>query len=661
MDSSTEIALSAQRARVRSTILMALALVVVALLYKPGLAGTFLFDDYPNIVDNQDVHVTTSTARAWTQAMWASPASEFQRPLASLSFALNHFFTGLAPAPMKATNLAIHLLNGWLLFVVLRRIVRIACPADSRAEARTCAWLPAIVATAWVAHPINLGAVLFVVQRMESLAQVFVLLGLWFYLDARQRQSRNESGAGWRLWLAVPACTVLGVAAKESAVLLPLYAAVLELTVLGSLRRPRASLLAFFCVFLIIPGALGLAWLLPGVLGDGVYSFRAFTLAQRLLTEPRVLLDYAAWTLCPLPGFFSFYHDDYPISTGLLTPPATLFSIIGLLAIVVAAVFLRKRRPLAALGLGWFLAAHALTGNILPLELVFEHRNYFASAGLLLAAISLVWPITARPRLPLARIATVAALLLLCAGSLFMRATIWGDPVLFAVNEAARHPQSPRATYDLGRTYVLLSGYRKDSANVPRAIDALEQAARVPRASVLPEVGLIMVASRTERPIEVAWWQSMIDKLKRRPPTPEDDSAIKSLTACQREGRCVLDDENMLRTYLAAISHPRPSPSMLYSYAIFAQNRMHDPELALQAVRDAAATGDVQYQLNLIGFLLDLSRSAEAQDEFQKLLRRVRPGSYADQMAALRQRMSAQAPLPSSTEPDTMHAEPSSE
>ena len=46
---------------------------------------------------------------------------------------------------------------------------------------------------------------------------------------------------------------------------------------------------------------------------------------------------------------------------------------------------LRRQRPLVALGIAWFFAAQLLTATVVPLELVFEHRNYFASLGICLA------------------------------------------------------------------------------------------------------------------------------------------------------------------------------------------------------------------------------------------------------------------------------------
>lgn len=622
----------------RTALWFVAALIITVALYATGLSGGFLFDDFPNIVDNSALHVTESTRAAWLQAAWASPSSDLQRPLASLSFAANHYFTGLAPRPMKVTNLVIHLLNGLLLHALLRGLLQISGAASGTAPGRA-ERLALLVTAAWLLHPINLSAVLFVVQRMESLAQLFVLLGLLLYVQAREHQAVRQSGSMWRLWIGVPICTALGVAAKESAALLPLFALAIEGTALRGLRRPGRELAIYFSLFLIVPGVLGLIWLLPGALSDSAYAHRAFTLGQRLMTEPRVLLEYAIWTVLPAPGFFSFYHDDYPISLGLLTPWSTLPALLGITAMSALAWWLRGRRPLTALGIAWFLAAHVLTASVFPLELVFEHRNYFASIGLLLAVFDGLLPEQPHAGFPLARHTAIGGILALATISLGLRAHMWADPVRFAVTEAARHPQSPRASYNLGRTYVLLSGYRTDSPNLPRAIAALESAARVPRASLLPEAALIMVASRTGQAIDPRWWDSMRDKLVQRAPTPEDAAAIKSLTLCQREGHCALDDRRMLEIYLAASERDTTDPAILYSYAIFAYNRLHDKALALRLVRDAAKSRDVQYQLNLVNFLIDLRDRSAGAAELQILRQRAKPGSMDVAIADAQRRL----------------------
>src|SRR5690606_28131685 len=84
-------------------------------------------------------------------------------------------------------------------------------------------------------------------------------------------------------------------------------------------------------------------------------------------------------------------------------------------------------------------------------------------------------------------IAIAAGLLLLYAGTTALRALEWSHPLRFAMTEAAKHPQSPRATYDLARDYVILSGFDPTSPYVDKALAALQQAASAPHSTPLPE------------------------------------------------------------------------------------------------------------------------------------------------------------------------------
>ncbi|MEO7149213.1 MAG: hypothetical protein ABIY40_04670, partial [Rhodanobacteraceae bacterium] len=388
----------------RTAVLLAAALLLTAFVYWHGLSGGYVFDDFPNIVDNAAIQVTRSTLAAWANAAWASPASELQRPLASLSFAVNWFFSGNDPRPMKATNLAIHLLNGVLLYFMLRELLRalVLRRSDDRLQANSyrksnddngideaaARRLILVVTAGWLLLPINLMAVLYVVQRMESLCQVFVLAGLWMYLAGRRRMLLATGHRGFALAsVGLIGGTVLGVLVKESAVLLPVYAFLIEVALLrfASARTSRDRRLGvlYVCI-LLAPATLGLAWLLPHVLSPSAWDDRDFTFGQRLLTEPRVLVDYLHWTVLPDPGTLSLYHDQLPISRGFLTPWTTLPAIVLLVILLGVAWWLRNRRPLVALGIAWFFAAQLLTATIVPLELVYEHRNYFASIGVLL-------------------------------------------------------------------------------------------------------------------------------------------------------------------------------------------------------------------------------------------------------------------------------------
>ncbi|TAM92609.1 MAG: hypothetical protein EPN40_14290, partial [Rhodanobacteraceae bacterium] len=188
-------------------LLLAASVIATAAVYWPGLTGGWVFDDFPNIVDNAAIHITRghSTLVAWVNSALSSPSSFLRRPLASLTFSLNWYFGGDNPWPFKLTNVIIHLVNGVLVFLMLRALLRlVGLRAASRAQARSYQATPAnkiagagrraapassfpattygsppldesaatrlalIVATAWMLLPINLMAVLYVVQRMES-------------------------------------------------------------------------------------------------------------------------------------------------------------------------------------------------------------------------------------------------------------------------------------------------------------------------------------------------------------------------------------------------------------------------------------------------------------------------------------------------------------
>ena len=108
-------------------LLLAAAVVAAAAVYWPGLAGGWVFDDYPNIVDNTAIHITPghSTLAAWVNSALSSPASFLHRPLASLTFSLNWYFGGGDPWPFKLTNIIIHLVNGVLVFFMVRALLRL--------------------------------------------------------------------------------------------------------------------------------------------------------------------------------------------------------------------------------------------------------------------------------------------------------------------------------------------------------------------------------------------------------------------------------------------------------------------------------------------------------------------------------------------------------
>lgn len=599
-------------------------LALTATVYRPGLAGGYLFDDFPNITDNTDVHVSSLDWRDWRQAALASPSEELRRPLAMLSFAANYYFSGLDPLPMKLSNLLIHLLNGVLLCGALLTLLGLWNERRPQpfAESRI-RWMSLGLSGAWLLAPINLSAVLYVVQRMESLAQVFVLAGLWLYLAGRRRML----DIGGRYGALIAACGLIvgvvpGVLCKESAILLPAYTLVIELTILRFAVRDMADkrkLQSIFGLLLFVPAAIGLAWLLPRTLTLSAYAARPFTLGQRLLTETRILVDYATWTLFPHPASLSFYHDDIPVSQGWLSPPSTLGCAVLLLAGLAAAIVVRRKLPLLSLGIGWYFAAHLLTATIIPLELVFEHRNYFASIGLLLAVEALLAEIPDQYKL--VRI-TIPILGLVAFSSVtLLRAKEWSNPIQLAYAEAALHPASPRANYELGRVLTVTSGYRADSKLIEPALQAFELSSQLPGAGAPPLAAMIVVASRAHRQVKKEWWLELTERLRERPPSAEEISALASLANCQRSRSCAPENGLLLSAFLAALNHPQVNPRLLAAYGAFAANQLGDYSLAADMLRQAidGSPHSFGYRMELANILFISGNRVGASDLLDEL------------------------------------------
>jgi hypothetical protein len=361
--------------------LLILALLAV-LLYAPGLGGPFLFDDHVHITQNRWVKIETlgltDLARAWHSSFTQFPSD---RPLAQVSFGINHAISGLEPAAFKSTNLVIHLLSGALVYTLVRLLYRASRPDDL--DSRDGQLLALATTALWLIHPLHVSTVLYAVQRMAQISALALLAAIACYVWGRIRLSEGRTGWGWML--LAPAIAVIGFLGKESTALLPLLLLVSEVTVLRpvGLGTSPARVRTIQALFIVLPLTAALVYFAanPGYFG---YSGRSFTLEERLLTQPRVLWFYIHMLLIPDVSRMGLFHDDLLISTGLFDPPTTLLAIAALVLLAVTAITLRKRAPLVAFGVLFFLAGHALESTAFPLEMVFEHRNYLPGVGILL-------------------------------------------------------------------------------------------------------------------------------------------------------------------------------------------------------------------------------------------------------------------------------------
>lgn len=579
---------------------MAIA-IITAFVYWPGLSGPFLFDDFPAVVDNAGVHPANLSMVSLWKAAWSFDPGGAGRPLAMASFALNYGLDGLEPWGFKLGGLLVHLCNTVFVYFLCVRLLQLAKIGGGHQRQVAFA-----VTLLWAIHPLQISTVLYVVQRMETLSLTFVLAALLAYLSGRQRQVEGRRGWPWIL-VCVP-LVMLGLASKETALLFPVYALAIELTIFnfsaGTVRTQRALRLLYVagCVVALL---LFVAIVVPHYAVADAYVIRSFDAGERVLTQLRVLPMYLGQVLWPVPGAMTFYYDDYAHSTSLLSPITTLVGGVFLVLLLVAALFLRKRAPLFSLGVLWFLGAHAITSNVIALELVFEHRNYFALLGVLLALADLVFRIPVRDGPGVKYVAVIA--LLIGVGLLgLLRAATWGDRLLLASEFVSLNQRSARAAHELGVLYYEMSDGSQDSPFYSFAKSEFEREAKLPSASILAEQALILMDAGHGLPVDARLWEGLRMRLKTQPITPQTTAALFALLENRNKG-VVLDDDQLGEAFMTLFERTSLPPFSYVDVAEHALRYRHRPDLAGHLINEAIRRGK-----EFPGYLAHLERSLRA-------------------------------------------------
>jgi len=367
-------------------------LAAVLVVYWPGLHGAFLFDDYGNLPILGETGPIDNWPAFW-RYITSGTADPIGRPLTLLTFLIDAHDWPADPFPFKRTNLLLHLLNGALLMCLLCRLGRAISSDIDQRYVDLAGWLGAVF---WLVHPLFLSTTLYIVQREAMLPATFTLLGLLSWLHGRRLLLRGQIFIGfvWITW-GLGGCTALAVLSKANGMLLPSFSLVIEYSLLRSsdsdLRRGEYAGLYrnIMLLFAWLPTTVIITYLLKqGWIGftHGVPSVRPWTLGQRLLTEPRVLMRYLDLLWLPRPFTPGLFNDDISTSVSLTSPATTLPALSMVIGLIVGAWKFRHRWPAIAAAVLFYFVGQSIESTTIPLELYFEHRNY-------LPAMLMFWPL----------------------------------------------------------------------------------------------------------------------------------------------------------------------------------------------------------------------------------------------------------------------------
>lgn len=435
----------------RELIVFLLIMAVAFAVYCRALSYGFLlsWDDPAYVVNNAAAHGFS----------WGHIKAAFSRfyvgnyaPLHIVSYMLDYLLWGLNPSGYRLLNIILHAFNGFMLYLLLRRLSLPLYPAI-------------FSALLFVLHPVQVESVVWISQRKNVLAMLFFLLSIHSYSryrDAAGGVSRKQ----YALSLLFFGCSLL---AKSVVVVLPVILILYDLCI--SRRKVLQSIpdkLPF--IFLaLITGFIALLSQSAEYGGGGRADFHGGGIWSTLLTMLPVFITYLRMVLVPT-GLSIVYAPQ--IKTAV--DAEVLFSILILCSLSVVGCWLYNRKRAIFF---WYAAiplAILPVSQVIPLVTLMNDRYlYFPLLGVAACSGFLMQYLSERIDIRWGKTVTFGFFLLaaIYGFASFQRTIIWRSPLALWQDAAVKQPGSAVAWLVLGEEQAR----RGDSGPAEKSFDlALE-------------------------------------------------------------------------------------------------------------------------------------------------------------------------------------------
>ncbi len=438
------------------------AVLVVAVLtvfevYGPALHGPWFFDDTQ--LPYMQPQFASAPLRVWVAGV---------RPVLMASFWLNFQQVGNDDTyPYHVVNVLLHLLNGILVFLIVRKLLQYRANGD-RTNTEILSFFGAGL---FLLHPAQTESVSYIASRSETLSVFFVLCSFAVFLYRRKTEIDFPTS------IVALVLMGLGLLTKEHA------AALLSVWLLTDFYwNPGFSLRGIRGNWRLYSLALA------GAAASGVFVWKELSNAatagfgmkdlpwyQYFFSQWRALIGYFRLFVFPTGQNLDY---DFPVSRTIAGHGAIL-ALAALLAAIAAAWIYRRRIPLTSYGFFLTLILFAPTSSVVPIrDLFVERRMYLPFIGLVLMVVGVLrfW----RTK-PVTLAVTVSAVLLIEAALTYQRNLLWSNPVEMWSDSVAKSPQKARPRFQLA-----YADYQ--AGRCPEAVAEFERTSHLQR----PSYGLLV-------------------------------------------------------------------------------------------------------------------------------------------------------------------------
>lgn len=606
------------------------------LIYLNSFSAPFQFDDYMNLSENKSMRVQTLSPSELYRVV--KPYPNYLRPIPFLTFALNYYFGKTNVFGYHLVNVLVHAVAGIALYFFLYLTLNLVSSTPHSPLPTPYSPLPItplLISLLWLAHPVQTQAVTYIVQRMTSMATMFYLLSLVFYIKGRLSMGYSSANRNPRIattyFIASSLFAFFSFGSKEISITLPLTIILYEAFFFrkpgGQRKRGRMLTLILLgiafavVVYAIFRGRFPTKVVFSGEILRGVNALYP----ERLINEIPVLVHYLTLLLLPLPSRLVFDYDF------TVFPPLTIaFSAILLLGILVYALSIRRKNPLLSFFLLWFPLTTALEAGatLYRAELAFEHRLYLPSVGLITAGVLLLerWTNVIEEALKIKWrifLPFILVLLLFCSIWTIKRNVVWKDELTLWEDTVRKAPGNPRARTNLGLTL-----FKRGKLN--EAIEELEKALKLGNYGKTHYILAMVLAEKgdTKRALE----EYRIAELVGEHYCPETHFDLGNLSLKQE------DYDEAIKEYERAI-FLKPNYVEAYLHLANCQQMKGLTERAIATYKKLIEINPGVYEAHYnLGLLyLNQKKFTEAFEEFDRAVR-INPG-LAETVDSLRQYM----------------------
>jgi tetratricopeptide (TPR) repeat protein len=456
---------------IKTGLIILLFFAIAFLIYSNTFESPFNFDDDKRILENPDIRLKQLSLTGLLKAA-SGKKSARSRPVGNISFALNYYFHQYELFGYHLVNTFIHVVNGILLYLFLKITLK-----QVRIKFEHAEWIALFSALLWLANPVQTQSVTYIVQRLNSMAALFFLLSFIFYLNGRLA---TKKGRRWAWFLGAALSWFLALGCKQNTAMLPFFIFLYEWYFFQDLnidwlKRNLRYFIIVCAVFILVSFIYLGSSPLERLASIGDYSNKAFTIGERVMTEWRVVIYYLSLIILPHPSRLNLDYD-FPLSYSLYNPFTTMLSLIGIIGLIILAVFLAKKQRLMSFCIFWFLGNLVIESSVIPLALIFEHRIYLPSMLICLVPVLLLFEYIKPKSLV---VGVSCALILLFSYWTFERnkvwrdrLTLWADCVKKSPNKARPYSSLGAAQKKLTMTAEALQNFRKALQLDPNFVDA---------------------------------------------------------------------------------------------------------------------------------------------------------------------------------------------